>query len=112
MFASCSCDGTIRLWNVRTKAAALQVKASSTDINMLSWNRVVHYLLASGANDGALCIWDLTLRNFTADSAVASLRWNQVAITSVECVSPARGFGCSLQRCRESADVVGYVSGA
>jgi ribosome assembly protein RRB1 len=83
VFASCSCDGTIRLWDARTKAgAALQVRASTTDVNVLSWNRVVDYLLASGADDGALCIWDL--RNFTADSAVASLRWHQDAITSVE----------------------------
>jgi ribosome assembly protein RRB1 len=83
VFASCSCDGTIRLWDSRTKSgAALQVKASSTDVNVLSWNRVVDYLLASGSDDGALCIWDL--RNFTSDSAVASLRWHQDAITSVE----------------------------
>ena len=38
--------------------------AHDADINVISWNTNVQYLLASAADDGSFRIWDL--RNFKA----------------------------------------------
>jgi ribosome assembly protein RRB1 len=37
----------------------LQVAAADCDVNVISWNRLVGYMLASGADDGGLRVWDL-----------------------------------------------------
>jgi len=39
------------------------VQAHESDVNVISWNALVTYMLASGADDGAVRIWDL--RSFT-----------------------------------------------
>ncbi|CAN0926629.1 Protein HEAT STRESS TOLERANT DWD 1 [Linum grandiflorum] len=42
IFASCSVDGTIALWDTRRgKSPALRFKAHNADVNVLSWNRTV-----------------------------------------------------------------------
>lgn len=40
VFASCSVDKTIKVWDCRRrKTAALSVKAHDADVNVISWNR-------------------------------------------------------------------------
>jgi WD40 repeat protein len=42
IFASCSVDGTISIWDVRTgKKPSISVKAHKADVNVISWNRCV-----------------------------------------------------------------------
>lgn len=37
----------------------IQVSAADCDVNVISWNVLVSYMLASGADDGGLRVWDL-----------------------------------------------------
>jgi ribosome assembly protein RRB1 len=84
VFASCSTDGTVRLWDTRVarNAAALTHKASSTDVNVISWNAHVAHLLATGDDAGRFATWDLralTQPLFASNwhnDAVTSLEWN------------------------------------
>ena len=40
VFASCSVDGTIAIWDTRLgKTAAASFKAHNADVNVISWNR-------------------------------------------------------------------------
>ncbi|KCV70379.1 hypothetical protein H696_02713 [Fonticula alba] len=83
VFASCSSDKTIKVWDTRRRQnAALSVKAHKTDVNVISWNRVSSHMLASGSDDGTFSVWDL--RNFKADSPAATFSWHKGPITSVE----------------------------
>ena len=54
VFASCSADRTLRIWDTRSKARThqLSVTAHASDANVISWSRLVTYLLASGAGEG------------------------------------------------------------
>lgn len=89
VFASCSADRSIRIWDVRVKShrSALAVDgAHDQDVNVISWNRGTQYLLLSGGDEGALKVWDM--RNFKAQdgapSPVAHFEWHQGPISSVE----------------------------
>lgn len=91
VFASAGQDGFIRIWDTRKnpRNPALSVKAASnTDINVMSWNARVPYLLASGHDDGKWGVWDL--RSFQAGasspapSPVASFDFHKKPITSIE----------------------------
>jgi len=86
VFASCSVDKTIRIWDTReTSKAMLAVKAHDTDVNVISWNKLTAYMLASGGDDGALKVWDL--RQFSPENAsapVASFTHHRGPVTSVE----------------------------
>jgi len=40
VFASCSVDGTLRIWDTRSRqGSAISIKAHDADINVISWNR-------------------------------------------------------------------------
>ena len=61
--------------------------AHDTDINVVSWNPNVAYLLGSGADDGSFKIWDL--RSFGGGGQkrvdpIANFRWHTQPITSIE----------------------------
>lgn len=90
VFASCSSDGNIKIWDTRSKkkSAAITVKAHDTDVNVISWNPTVNYLIASGSDDGQISIWDLrTFPQQTAEkpaTPVASFSWHKRAITSIQ----------------------------
>ncbi|KAH3760980.1 WD repeat protein Rrb1 [Pelomyxa schiedti] len=83
VFASCSSDQTIRIWDHRTKKQPqLTVKAHSCDVNVISWNKLVPHLMVSGADDGTFNIWDL--RTFSSGTPISQFIYHTKQITSVE----------------------------
>ncbi|SCU96875.1 LAME_0F17744g1_1 [Lachancea meyersii CBS 8951] len=88
VFATGGCDGYIRIWDTRSKKhkPAISVQASDTDINVISWNEKIGYLLASGDDNGTWGVWDL--RQFSPSTAasvtpVAQYNFHKGAITSI-----------------------------
>ena len=63
VFASCSADRTVRVWDVRAKGrkSVVSVEAHEQDVNVISWNKGVEYLLLSGGDEGGLKVWDLRM---------------------------------------------------
>ena len=64
VFASCSADQSIRIWDVRVKgrkSAMVVEQAHDSDVNVISWNKVASasYLLVSGGDEGGIKVWDL-----------------------------------------------------
>ncbi|KAJ2859975.1 Ribosome assembly protein rrb1 [Coemansia erecta] len=89
VFASCSADQSIKIWDVRVKHRrfALDVpNAHDSDVNVISWNRKACNLLASGADNGDFKVWDM--RKWSdpngRSTPAACFSWHKKAITSVE----------------------------
>ncbi|OVA16340.1 WD40 repeat [Macleaya cordata] len=83
VFASCSVDGTIAIWDTRIgKSPAGSIKAHKADVNVISWNRLASCMLASGSDDGTFSIRDLRL--LQGDSLVAHFEYHKYPITSIE----------------------------
>ena len=62
VFASCSSDRTIRMWDIRSKdrkSITSISPAHNSDVNGISWNRSTSYLLVSGDDEGQVKVWDL-----------------------------------------------------
>jgi len=93
VFASASSDGTVKVWDVRSKSrkAAVTVTVSNTDVNVMSWSHQTAHLLATGADDGQWAVWDLRQWKPSPNNAanpapkpVASFNFNTEQITSIE----------------------------
>ncbi|KAJ0030738.1 hypothetical protein Pint_13381 [Pistacia integerrima] len=84
VFASCSVDGNIAVWDTRVgKSPLTSFKAHNVDVNVISWNRLASCLLASGSDDGTFSIHDLRLLK-GGDSVVAHFEYHKHPITSIE----------------------------
>lgn len=84
VFASCSVDGTVAIWDTRSgRSPAATIEAHKTDVNVISWNRLASCMLASGGDDGTISIRDLRLLN-DGDSKVAHFEYHKHPITSIE----------------------------
>lgn len=93
VFASASSDGTVKIWDLRSKSrkAAVSVKISDVDVNVLSWSKQTPHLLAAGADDGKWSVWDLRQwksagvgANAEKLGAVASFNFHKAQVTSIE----------------------------
>lgn len=68
-------------------------QAHDSDVNVISWNALVTYMLASGADDGAVRIWDL--RSFTQVGCVCEqLLIQALHITVVQTMGPCASGTC------------------
>ncbi|KAL9101405.1 MAG: hypothetical protein Q9163_003340 [Psora crenata] len=94
VFASASSDGTVKVWDTRSKSRkpAVSVAVSDTDVNVLSWSTQTPHLLATGADDGRWAVWDLrqwkplssTAGAAAAPKPVAEFHFHKEQITSLE----------------------------
>jgi ribosome assembly protein RRB1 len=67
VFASSSVDRTVRIWDSRGKTGPqITVNAHDHDVNVISWNKNVNYLLASGCDDGSFKVCPLSLSTLTS----------------------------------------------
>lgn len=87
VFASAECGGYIRIFDTRAPKKAMlshKIHKNGADVNVLSWNRLVSNLLATGGDDGSLSVWDL--RQFSKESPdpLARFTVHKTPITSVE----------------------------
>jgi ribosome assembly protein RRB1 len=95
VFGAAECGGMIRIYDTRAPHRAMlshKIHKNGADVNVLSWNKLVSNLLATGGDDGTLSVWDL--RHFSAASSsdkdttepapLARFSCHKSPITSVE----------------------------
>jgi len=84
VFASCSVDKSIRIWDIREpnqKSVLKVVNAHKSDVNVIDWNPIDTYLLATGGDDNLVKVWDLRImkpcdtKHFHTEP-IASVRWH------------------------------------
>lgn len=97
VFASCSTDKSVRIWDIRAKpdsACMIAVdNAHTLDVNGISWNRKEPFIV-SGGDDGVVKVWDL--RQIQAKEPVAHFKHHSGPITSVEwCPQDSSVFAAS-----------------
>jgi ribosome assembly protein RRB1 len=91
VFAAAECFGRVSIFDTRApNRAMLRHTIHAADVNVLSWNRLVTNLLATGGDDGTLAVWDL--RHFASPPSsvsggpepLARFTPHRTPITSVE----------------------------
>ena len=77
IFASCSADASIRIWDMRVavkKDILVIDNAHSDDVNVLSWNRISAQYLVSGGDDCKVLIWDMrSIKSWVTYSVTARI---------------------------------------
>jgi ribosome assembly protein RRB1 len=85
LFSACSTDGFLRMFDVRSGSLPTRCQSiSQSDVNVLSWNRSVHHLIATGDDNGEIVISDLRMFGNDTSSTVASFRWHRGPISSIQ----------------------------
>jgi len=102
VFASVSSSGELHIHDLRSNSRdkpIINVAASQVDVNVLSWNTSVAYLIVTGDDNGTTKIWDL--RNIKkersgSNATVAEFSWHKSAVTSIEwCPTESSVFASS-----------------
>lgn len=89
IFASCSADGTVCIWDARNNRVGVKFKVSDTDVNVISWNRHDTNLLVSGDDHGMVRVWDMSMLSTSVGSRqqtidpVAQFDFHRHPITSI-----------------------------
>lgn len=84
VFATGDCGKNVSIFDTRKKGKCmLKHEAHKADVNVVSWNKNVTNLLASGSDDGVFSVWDLRawgkdpLARFTThNTPITSLEWH------------------------------------
>lgn len=87
VLASAECDGIVQIFDIRAKNKAMlthKIHENGADVNVLSWNKLVKNLIATGGDDGVLSVWDLRQFSGTTVRPLARFTPHQAPITSVE----------------------------
>lgn len=93
VFASASGDGTVKIWDTRSKSRRpmLSIPVSKEDVNVISWSHINTYLLATGDDTGTWTVLDLSKWKKHAENPsseppkpVASFKFHRKQITSIE----------------------------
>jgi ribosome assembly protein RRB1 len=87
IFASCSVDRSLRIWDIRSNNSMLNVpNAHKSDVNVISWNPLDPVFLLSGGDDNAIKVWDMRQFSRTTGQAkpIATFTHHNRPITSVE----------------------------
>ena len=71
----------IRVYDTRDRnKAQITLQAHTADVNVMSWNALTTFMLASGGDDNHLKVWDLR----ALDNHIASFNYHSAPITSIE----------------------------
>jgi len=77
---SASTDKTIGIFDAETAERIRKLKHHELVVNSISISRVGQELLASGSDDGLVCIWDLRskfpIAEFSSEWPVTAVEWN------------------------------------
>jgi ribosome assembly protein RRB1 len=81
--STCSVDSTVRFWDLRSKTSGSELvikNAHESDVNVISWNSICNFLVASGGDDKAFKIWDIRYINH---GPISNIRWHKEKITAI-----------------------------
>ncbi|EGD82609.1 glutamate-rich WD repeat containing 1 [Salpingoeca rosetta] len=85
VFASCSADRTIRIWDTRQgPRECLKWTAHDQDVNVISWNTREQASFLSGGDDGIFKLWDFRMFQEQPFQPTGVFKWHTQPITSVE----------------------------
>lgn len=88
VFATCSTDGTVQVVDMRERTfdrSQICIKAHDCDVNVISWNKLMPNLIASGGDDGSIKVWDM---RYPQELPITNIKWHTGAINSL-CWHPA-----------------------
>ena len=93
VFASASSDGTVKIWDIRSKSKRpmLSISVSKEHVNVLTWSHLQPHLLATGDDNGVWAVWNLKhWKEHAKDpsnpepNASASFNFHKKQVTSIE----------------------------
>lgn len=87
VFCTAECGGYVRIFDTRAHHRAMlshKIQTNGTDVNVVSWNKLVTNLLACGGDDGALSVWDLRHFSGGKPDPLARFTIHKTPITAVE----------------------------
>ena len=106
VFASCSADRTVRVWDTRGRSGAqITLQAHSDDVNVISWNKSVAYLLASGCDDGSFKVGKCAF-TYLASFTQSTHSWSSIALTVVLLVGQCGNSCESVYMCISVEELV------